>query len=205
MSLLDSSISDPSNAAQSRSRLLLGVIAAIVVTGLFFGGYAILRKQHQQKVIAAEREHAGPTAEPKGPPKAQILVDEALTKGEQTLVGGMVKNVSGETLRNLGVDLDLVRRKDSGTQRTVAKVEPAELAPNQEGRYSLQLRSADYISVKLVGLRSGTNPAMVTFVAAPGLKRPFEKLEPKTIIVTRRAGAGKGGFLNSPDDPGRVP
>jgi hypothetical protein len=205
MSLLDSSISDPSSAAQSRSRVLLGVIAALVVTGLFFGGYALLRKQHQQKVIAAEREHAGPPVEPKGPPKAQILVDEALIKGDQTVVGGSVKNISGETLRNLGVDLDLIRRKDSGKERAVAQVEPAELAPNQEGRYSLQLRSADYITVKLVGLRSGTNPATVTFTAAPGQKRPFEKLEPKTTIVTRHAGAGKGGFLNSPDDPGRVP
>lgn len=204
MGLLDSSTSDSGSEGQSRSRILVGVLAALVVTGLFFAGYAVLRKQHQQKVIAAEQAQAR-SGEPKGPPKAQILVDEALIKGDQTVLGGTVTNISGETLSNLGVDLELTRRKDGGTQKTAVQVEPAQLAPQQEGHYSLQLRSADYITVKLVGLRGGANPAQVAYVAGPGQKRPFEKLEGKTIIVNRPAGAGKGGFLNSPDNPGRVP
>jgi len=205
MGLLDSSSSDSGNEGQSRSLVLLGVLAALVVTGLFFAGYAVLRRQHQQKVLAAEKAEGPRSAEPKGPPKAQILVDEALIKGDQTVLGGTVKNISGETLSNLGVDLELIRRKDGGSQKTGVQVEPAQLAPQQEGRYSLQLRSADYITVKLVGLRGGANPAPVAFVAGQGQKRPFEKLESKTIIVNRPASAGKGGFLNSPDNPGRVP
>ncbi|MCU1265158.1 MAG: hypothetical protein JWM21_1476 [Acidobacteria bacterium] len=205
MSLLDSSTSDPSAESQSRSVVLLGVLAALVVTGLFFVGYAVLRKQHQQKVIAADQSQVSRSVEPKGPPKAQILVDEALIKGDQTVVGGTVKNISNESLDNLGVNLELVRRQDGGIQKTVVQVEPAQLAPQQEGRYSLQLRSADFITVKLAGLKSGANPSLVAFVAAPGQKRPFEKLESKTIIVGRPAVGKKGGFLNSPDNPGRVP
>jgi hypothetical protein len=205
MSLLESSPAELEIERQSRRGILLGVVVALLLTGLFFGGYAVLRKRHQQKVIAAEEAQAPRVAELKGPPKAQILVDEALIKGDQTLVGGTVKNISSETLSNLGIDLELIRRKDGGTQKTAVQVEPAQLSPQQEGHYSLQLRSADYISVKLVGLKGGVNPAQVAFVAAPGQKRPFEKLEGKTIIVKRPASAGKGGFLNTPNTPGRVP
>lgn len=204
MTLLDSSTTN-SSENQSRSLLWLGVLAALLVTGLFIGGYAVLRKQHQQKVLASEQAQGAKSIEPKGPPKAQILVDEAIIKGDQTVIGGTVKNISVETLSNLGVDLELIGRKDGAKTKTAVQVEPAQLAPQQEGRYSLQLRSADYITVKLAGLRSGSNPSLVAFLAAPGQKRPFEKLESKTIIVNRPSSAGKGGFLNSPDDPGRVP
>jgi hypothetical protein len=203
MSLLDSSAADSGAETQSRSLVLLGVLAALVVTGLVFAGYAILRKQHQQKTLAEEQARA-PRMESKGPAKAQILVDDALTKGDQTLLGGSVKNISPENLNNLAVNLELIRRKDGGTEKVAAQVEPTQLVPQQEGRYSLQVRSSDYIAVKLAGLRSGDNSNLLAYVAAPGQKRPFEKLESKTIIINR-PGASKGGFLNSPDNPGRVP
>ena len=203
MSLLDSSASDSGAEPQSRSLVLLGVLAALVVTGLVFAGYAILRKQHQQKTLAEEAARA-PRVESKGPAKAQILVDDALIKGDQTILGGSVKNISGENLNNLAVNLELIRRKDGGTEKVAAQVEPTQLAPQQEGRYSLQVRSSDYLAVKLAGLKSGANSNLLAYVAAPGQKRPLEKLESKTIIINR-PGASKGGFLNSPDNPGRVP
>jgi hypothetical protein len=205
MSLLDSSVTDSSTQGQSRSLVLLGVLAALVVTGLVFGGYTVLRRKHQQSVVASAQAQATRQIEPKGPAKAQILVDEALLRGDQTLVGGSVRNISGENLNNLAVDLELTRRKDGSSQKIAVPVEPTQLAPQQEGRYLLQLRSADYATVKLAGLKSGANPATLSYVAAPGLKRPLEKLGSKTIIVNRPATGSKGGFLNSPDNPGRVP
>lgn len=205
MSLLDSSVTDSSTQGQSRSLVLVGVLTALVVTGLIFAGYTVLLRKHRQNVLASAQAQASRQIGPRGPAKAQILVDEALLKGDQTIVGGSVKNISGESLSNLVVDLELTRRKDGSSQKIAVQIEPTQLAPQQEGRYSLQVRSADYIAVKLVGLKSGANPAMLAYVAAPGQKRPLEKLESKTIIVNRPATGSKGGFLNSPDNPSRVP
>ena len=205
MTLLDSSVADSSTQGQSKSLLLLGVLAALLVTGLVFAGYTVLRRKHQQKALADAQAQAVGRNEPKGPAKAQILVDEALIKGDQTILGGSVRNISAENLSNLAVDLELTRRKDGGSQKIAVPVEPAQLAPQQEGRYSLQVRSADYITVKLAGLKGGANPALLAYVAAPGQKRPLEKLESKTIMVNRPGTGAKGGFLNSPDNPGRVP
>jgi CHASE2 domain-containing sensor protein len=184
--------------------MIVGVLVAILVTGSLFGGYLLLRKRHQQKVFAAAQAAAPKPTEPKGSAKAQILVDEALLKGDQTILGGTVRNISNENLSGLSVELDLVRRKGGQVERVSAPVQPAQLSPQQEGRYSLQRPSADYRGAKLVGLRSGDSLAQLVYVAAPGQKRPPEKLEAKTIIVGRPA-PGKGEFLNTPDTPVRVP
>ena len=202
-SLLDSANTDPALETESRRMGLVALLAALLVTGLVFGGYTVLRKRHQQQTLAANQAQERRSPEPKGPAKAQILVDDALMKGDQTILGGTVRNISSENLSSLLVDLELTRRKDGGTQRTSVQVEPTQLAPQQEGRYSLQLRSADYSSVRLVGLKGGTNSALLAYVGAPGQKRPPEKLESKTIIINRPT--SKGGFLNSPSNPGRVP
>ncbi|HXD29866.1 MAG TPA: hypothetical protein VN643_02040 [Pyrinomonadaceae bacterium] len=206
MTLLDSSNSESQIENQARSRILLGIVAALVVTALVFAGYSLLRKRHQQRVLAAEQARVIPSTEPKGPPKVQILVDEALLKGDQSLLGGTVKNISNENLNDLAVSLELIRRKDGGTDRVAAPVDPGQLAPQQEGHYSLQIHAADYLSVRLAGLKSGANPELLIYVAGPGQKRPPEKLAARTIIVPRPGSSkGKGGFLNTPDNPGRVP
>jgi len=204
MSLLDSGNFDSGAETQSRSMVLFGVVAALLVTGLLLAGYSVLRKRHQQRVIASQQAKAPQTSEPKGPPKVQILVDEALLKGDQSLLGGTVKNISSENLNDLSVNLELIRRKDGGTDRVSAPIVPRQLSPQQEGRYSLQLHAADYVSVRLAGLKSGANPTLLAFVAGAGQKRPAEKLESKTIIVGH-PNSSKGGFLNTPDNPGRVP
>lgn len=203
MTLLDSSNSDSSTATQSRSVVLLGFLTALLVTGLVFAGYGVLRKRHQQKVIASQQAQTPADSEPKGPPKVQILVDDALMKGEQRLLGGTVKNISDENLIDLAVNLELIRRKDGVTERVSASVEPKQLTPQQEGHYSLLIHASDYLSVRLAGVRSGTSPGLA-FLAGAGQKRPPERLDGKTIIVGR-ANSSKGGFLNTPANPGRVP
>src|SRR3982751_5022760 len=138
MTLLDSRDFDSNSQTQSRNRLLLGVLAAVVVTSLVLFGYSILRKRHQQRVLAAQEKPEVNSSEALGPPQVQILVDEPMIKGEQRLLGGTVKNISNENLMKLTVNLELVRRKDGGTEKVSAPVDPTELASQQEGRYSVQ-------------------------------------------------------------------
>jgi hypothetical protein len=191
---------------ESRSRLLtfVAVICAVLITGLVFAGYAYLRKRHAQQSLAATPAARADPTQFKGPAKAEIFVDEALLEGDQTVIGGTIKNISHEELTGLSVELDLKRRKDATVQKTSVQIIPVQLAPQQEGRYALRLRSADYSSVKLVALRSGSDSALLAYTTSPGKKRPPERLEGKTIIVSRPR-LSKGTFLNTPDNPVRVP
>lgn len=181
---------------------LLAGVSALVITALVFAGYTFLRKRHAQNSAALVSSTTN--AEPRQPPKALIIVDEALLKGGKTILGGTVKNTSAEKLEGLSVELELKRRKDGGADKQLIPIEPAQLEPGQEGRYSLELRAQDYSSARLVGLKTAPGSLAVPYATAPGQKRPPERLEPKTIIVGKPA-PKRGEFLNSPDSPARVP
>jgi len=203
--LLETISSDPStDDGSSRGRSFVAAICALLIAGLVVAGYFYLRKRHAQQTLLAAQAEQGPLAEPKGPPKVQIFVDEAMSKGDQTLVGGTVKNISSESLSSLAVNLELIRRKGATTEKALVQVQPGQLAPQEEGHYSLSLRSADYGSVKLLGLKGGATSSWLVYIAAPGQKRPPEKVEAKTIIV-KRPSTPNNGFLNTPDNPSRVP
>ncbi|MGI8897926.1 MAG: hypothetical protein ACR2IB_05975 [Pyrinomonadaceae bacterium] len=190
---------------RSIGRKLVAVVCALTVTAIVFAGYTYLRKRSAQQRLAALATQAPPTSDiPKGPAKGHILVDEALLKGGQTIIGGTVKNISPEKLSGLTVALELRRRKDGSLEQTSAAVEPRDLEPDQEGRYSLKLPAQQYISVRLVGLKGGADPTLLAYTTASGQKRPPERLEPKVVIVPRSGSRG-GEFLNSPDKPARVP
>ncbi|MCM3874538.1 MAG: hypothetical protein ND895_27920 [Pyrinomonadaceae bacterium] len=191
---------------RSTGRMVVGAVCALIVTAIVFGGYTYLRKRTaQQRLAAIAAAQAPPTSDaPRGPAKAHILVDEALLKGGQSIVGGTVRNISTEKLTGLTVALELRRRKDGSLEQTSAAVEPQELEPTQEGRYSIKLPAQQYISVRLAGLKSGTDSALLAYTTASGQKRPPEKNEPKVVIVPRSGSRGDG-FLNSPDNPARVP
>jgi hypothetical protein len=138
------------------------------------------------------------------PPQALIIIDEALLQGGKTAIGGVVRNTSSEKLEGLAVELELRRRKDAGIEIRSIPLAPADLDSQQEGRYLLELKAQDYSSARLVGLKAGPNSLPLPYATAQGQKRPLERLEPKTIIVGRPSGKG-GEFLNSPDNPARVP
>src|SRR5438105_990626 len=112
----------------------IGLLCALVITGLVLGGYAMLRKRHAQQVLATAKNEQPPAVQPKGPNRAQILVDEAMIKGDQTIVGGTVKNISNDALPGLSVQLELRRRKDGKTELVSVPVEPSQLKPQEEGR-----------------------------------------------------------------------
>lgn len=179
---------------------ILAGLAALVITALVFTGYALLRKRHAQVALSSQP----PAAAPKQPPKALIIVDEALLQGSNTILGGTVRNTSTENLEGLSVELELKRRKDGAAENHLVALDPTQLAPEQEGRYSLQLKVQDYGSARVVGLKAGPKLVPLPYTTAPGQKRPPERLESKTVTVGKPASKG-GEFLNSPDKPARVP
>lgn len=183
---------------------VIAVIAACAVAGLLLGGYFYLRQRH-----AAETSLAGATStlapEPRKPPQATILVDDATLSGGKTTLAGTVKNTSNAALSNLQVELELRSRKGAGTEQRLIKLEPADLQPQQEGRYSLQLKAQDYSSARLVALRSGAEMAAVPYTTGQGQKRQPERLESKTITIDKPPPGKRDEFLNTPDNPARVP
>ncbi len=100
--------------------------------------------------------------------------------------------------------LELRGRKDGSLEQTSVTVEPHDLEPDREGRYVLKLPAQQYISVRLVGLKGGADSALLAYTISSGQKRPPERIEPKVVTVPRSGSRG-GKFLNSPDNPARVP
>ena len=199
---------DDSDIKRDRSPVIkvVSILLAVAVTITLLLGFLFWRKRHEESVgIQA------PAAQPKQakaalPTKVQIYVDEAVRKGPQALIGGTVHNVSGENLTNLSVEIELSHRKDAGTEVRVLDVEPKELAPDQKGRYSLTL-TGDYRSFKLLRIKSGPGSEEIGFKPAQGKERPRESPpETKTVIVNRPASPKQGEeFINTPDNPSRIP
>lgn len=183
---------------------LLAALAAFAITAVVVVGYTVLRKRHAQ-TAASLAPATQPAAEPRQPPQALVLVDDALLQGNKTKIGGTVKNTSATRLEGLSVELELKRRKDGGLEKQLVPLQPSQLEPQQEGHYSLELKVQDYGSARLVGLKSGANLAAVPITTTQGQKRPLERLETKTVTIGKRP-PGKGGeFLNTQDNPARVP
>ena len=185
---------------ESTKRKLLGVVCAVAVSAILLVGYGYMRKYHAQRVIA---ENTPPTVPEKSPPLVHIVIDEPTLEKGMTTLGGVVKNISKQELSGLSVVLELRRRKDSGIEETVLPVTPAQLQPEQEGSYSVKVSVQDFASIRLAGLKSESQPALIAYTSSQGKKRTPERLEPTTIVVKR---SGKPGeFINSPDNPGRLP
>ena len=200
-------INDPLHAEEalareneSSKRKLLAVVCAVGVTAVLLVGYGYIRKYHVQKVIA---ENTPPPVAEKAPPLAHIVVDEPTLEKGMTTIGGVVRNISKQELSGLSVILELRRRKDSGLEQTLLPVTPTQLQPEQEGSYSLKVSAQEFASIRLAGLKSGSELELVAYTSAQGKKRTPERIEPRTIVVKR---SGKPGeFINSPDNPGRIP
>ena len=188
---------------ESSKRKLLAVVCAVAVTAILLVGYGYIRKYHAQKVIAENTPPPVVETGPKGPPLAHVVIDEPTLEKGMTTIGGVVKNISKQDLNNLSVVIELRRRKDSGIEESVLPVTPAVLQPEQEGSYSLKVSAQEFASIRLAGLKADPQSSLIAYHSSQGKKRTPERLEPKTIVVKR---AGKPGeFINTPDNPARVP
>lgn len=184
----------------SSKQKLLAVVCAVGLTAILLVAYGYIRKFHAQRVIA---ENTPPPIPEKAPPLAHIVIDEPTLDKGMTTIGGVVKNISKQDLSGISVVIQLRRRKDSGIEETALPVTPAQLGPEQEGSYSLKVSAQDFASIRLAGLKADPQSSLIAYSSSQGKKRTPERLEPKTIVVKR---AGKPGeFINTPDNPGRVP
>ena len=183
-------------------RLLIGVLCALLLTGSVCGGYLYLRKRHERQVAAAtaaekvEKEKA----------RVEVAVDEARTEGKKSILSGTIHNISNDTLHNIAVELQLRRRTGGATEARIVIPESIELAPDARTRYRLEVPVQDYNSATFARVVTGDAHLAIAFKALPGAERPPLPPVPagKTIIVSRPA-PKDGEFLNSEQNPGKVP
>ena len=182
-------------------RLVVGILCALLLTGGIFGGYMLLRKRHEQRLAAAAE-----AAKVKAlTPLLEIFVDEPTMDGKKSLLGGTLHNISSDTLHSLAIELELRKRVGGGLETRIVTPEQAELAPDAKAHYSLELLASDYITSRLVRITTGDNHAAVPFKARQGTPRPpMPAPSGKTVIVGRPAPRGDE-FINTPNNPGRVP
>ena len=182
-------------------RLLVGILCALILTGALFGGYMFLRKRHERQLAAA----AEATRTKARAPRVEVFVDEPTMDGKKTMLGGTLHNISGEALRNLSIELELRQRKGGQLETRTIPPEQTELEPDAKARYTVDLLVSDYSSARLVRIVGGDNRAEVPFKALPGTPRPpMEAPASKTVIVNRPVPRGEQ-FINTPNNPGRVP
>ncbi|HET9477896.1 MAG TPA: hypothetical protein VFO72_01040 [Pyrinomonadaceae bacterium] len=185
----------------SAKRKLLAGVCAVAITAILLAGYAYIRKYHAQRILA----NAPPTPEAvaKGPALAHVVIDEPTLEKDLTTVGGVVKNISNQPLSGLSVTLELRRRKDGKTEQALLPVTPAQLQPQEEGAYAAKFSIEDFASVRLTGVHADPESTLIVHTSSQGKKRAPERLQPQ-VINGRRSGK-PGEFINTPNNPGRVP
>ena len=181
-------------------RLFVGLICALILTGLLLGGYFYLRQRHEREMAGAET-----VAAVKPPPKIEIFVDDATLDGKQTVLGGTIHNISNESFKNVAVELELRKRVGGGLETLAVIPDLTELSPDGKARYGVALLAQDYSSARLLRIVAGENRQEVPFKAIPGAPRPpLPATASKTVIVHRPAPKGEE-FINTPKNPERVP
>jgi hypothetical protein len=180
---------------------------AIGLTAALLAGYMFLRWRHAERMRKEQAAQTQP-AKPAPVPVLQVFLDDAMIKGSSAVLGGTLVNISKEKLTGLSVELELKRRKDGSSEMRTINVEPRDLEPEQQGRYSLSVPSGEYRESRVLQIKSDNHSGEMAFKTAPGAQRPPERLPQtgKTIIVKPAPSRGKGEeFINTPDNPVRVP
>ncbi|HEV2882082.1 MAG TPA: hypothetical protein VGX24_12450 [Pyrinomonadaceae bacterium] len=193
---------------QSSSKWIkIGAIAcALVVAAALLIGYRSLRARQLARVRAAQQVELGSKAA--APPEAQIFEDEARLKGSHAVITGTIRNISDKKLEALSLEMELKRRGNGqDAERRKVNVEPANLAPGEEGRYTLSLLSSEWSGARVLNLNSERRTEAIAFKSAVGARRPPERLpqgSPKVVVVPRPRPKGEE-FINTPDNPTRIP
>ncbi|MBV9925024.1 MAG: hypothetical protein JOZ96_08425 [Acidobacteria bacterium] len=181
--------------AGSKSALTLSLIPFLILSGC------------QKAPDVAQQKAAQPTPTPKPEPQAHVFVDEAMLAKPYAVIGGTVQNVGKERLEKLSVQVELRRRADSGVETREVKVDPADLEPGAQGKFSLKVLSEEWSGSRVVGVKRGAGAEEVAFKSMPGAKRPPERMKDNIIIVKTPSKKKSGGddFINTPDNPYSVP
>ncbi len=185
----------------------IAFLFAIGLTAALLAGYMFLRWRHAER-LRKEQAAQNQQIKPAPVPVLQIFLDDAMIKGSSAVLGGTIVNISKEKLTGLSVELELKRRKDGSSEMRTINVEPRDLEPEQQGRYSVSVPSGEYRESRVLHIKSDNHSGEVAFKTAPGAQRPPERIPQtgKTIIVKPSPSRGKGEeFINTPDNPVRVP
>jgi hypothetical protein len=185
--------------------MAVGIVLALLLTSAVLGGYLYLRSRHAKAELEKQLA-ANPPAKPVPSPQVQVTQDEPRLKGSNAAVTGVIKNISNSKLSGLSLELELTRRSDGGTERKSISPKPVDLAPGEEGSYSLTV-AREFRSLKVAAVRSSSSPDELAFHAVTGARRPLEgPPATKVIIENRNTSRGKGEeFINTPDNPSKVP
>jgi hypothetical protein len=183
-------------------RLLVGILCALLLTGSVCGGYLYLVKRHEHQIatsVAAEKVE-------KAKAKVEVAVDEARTEGKKSILSGTIHNISNETLHDIAVELQLRRRNGGATEARIVMPDSKDLAPDAKTQYRLEVAVQDYNSATFSRVVTGDVHLAVAFKAVPGAERPPLPPNPagRTIIVSRPA-PKDGEFINTEQNPGKVP
>jgi hypothetical protein len=177
------------------------IICSLAVAATLATAYVFLRTHQLEQVRATKK--ADPSAKALSPPEAQIYEDEARLKGSEAIIAGTIHNISGESLAELTVEMELKRRASEVTERRKIKIEPSVLGPGEVGRYSMPLPSSEWSGARVLSLNSARRNETIAFRTAVGALRPPERLRDvtqKAIAVPRPRPKGEE-FINSPDNP----
>jgi hypothetical protein len=161
---------------------------------------------HASKSTEASGTKTAQTS-PAPTPEANIFVDEAMLAKPYAIIGGAVENIGAQRLEKLSVEIELRRREDGSVERREVSVEPADVEPGKQGKFSLKVLSEEWSGSRVVKLRSGSRETReVAFKPQPGAKRPPEKVKPNVVIVkTPTQKKDNSDFINTPDTPYSVP
>ena len=165
-------------------------------------GTASRSQPSQQQRGAGSRQ----AAQQQQAPQVQIFADEAMLRKPHAVLGGTVRNVGAEKLAGLVIELELRRRDGGGTERREVPLQPSDIAPGGEAKYSLKVLPDEFGSSRVARLRSGEQE--VAHQVLPGARRPPERTpDGKEIIVRapRKPGSGGEEFINTPDTAVSVP
>lgn len=182
-------------------RLLVGLLCALLLTAAVFGGYIFLRNRHERQVAAATEVEVQKKAA-----KVEVLVDDPVVNGKTTVLSGSIKNISSESLQNIAVELQLRRRAGSGVDLRAIPADPADLAPGATTRYSLEVQTQDYLTATFLRVVGGGDRGTIASKVQPGTPRaPMDSPGSKTVVVDKPRSNSKDEFINTPNNPGRVP
>ncbi len=178
-------------------------LLALALTVGLLGGYFYLRGRNERTL--AERRAETEKARAVAPPVAQVFQDEVRLAGGQAVVGGTVRNISGERLEGLSVEIELKSRIGDGKEVRQVAVEPRDLPPGQEGKYSLQIAPKAWAGVSVARLISATRGGEIPFKPELGARRPAEGRPPPTVVVAPQPRRKGDDYINTPDTPIRIP
>ncbi len=194
-----------SETAPSKWIKVGAIVCSLVVAAALIIGYRFLRARQLERVRAAQKTE--PSAKILSPPEAQIFEDEARLKGPEAVITGTIRNISEQRLEELSLEMELKRRAAQVTERRQVNVEPNALDPGEEGRYLLSLPSSEWSGARVLSLSSARRNETIAFKSAVGARRQPERLpqgNPKIVVVPRPRQKGEE-FLNTPDNPTRIP